>query len=184
MIIIKRILVPVDLSATSACAVGYARSLARQIQAEVLPLHVLSVDVLKPDLAGTYADQFTFPAQGPANTRPATETENILESKQRIVQAFLDQKLGAELRSGVKLQPLVRFGKVADEIIASAKEHQCDLIIMMSQAGRLRRLFGGSITERIIRHAPCPVLSMQASAHVRTEKDERLEVGVIERWAA
>jgi nucleotide-binding universal stress UspA family protein len=164
MIVIKRILVPIDLTAASVPAVGYASSLAMQSQAEVFPLHVLSIDVLKPNLAGAYGDQFTYPAQGPANTRLTTELESVCESKQRGVQLFLDQKLGASF--------------------AAAKEHQCDLIVMMTQAGRLRRLFGGSITERIIRHAPCPVLSMHASAHVRTEKDERLEVAVVERWAA
>jgi nucleotide-binding universal stress UspA family protein len=183
MILIKKILVPIDLSDISLCAVGYASCLAKQTQAEILALHVLNVDVLKPNLAGTYSDQFGAGAQGPIAPR-ALDSENIIETKRRIVQAFLDQKLSGELRSGVKLQPLVRLGKVADEIIAGAKEQHCDLIVMMSQAGRLRRLFGGSITERVIRHAPCPVLSMNASAHVRTEKDEQLEVGSIDRWAA
>lgn len=183
MILIKKILVPVDLSDFSVCAVGYASCLAKQTQAEILALHVLNVDVLKPNLAGTYSDQFTVGAEGPIAPR-AIDSENIIESKQRIVQAFLDQKLSSELRSGVKLHPLVRLGKVADEINACAKEQHCDLIVMMSQAGTLRRLFGGSVAERVIRHATCPVLSMSASAHVRTEKDEILEVGSIERWAA
>jgi nucleotide-binding universal stress UspA family protein len=183
MILIKKILVPLDLSDISLCAVGYATCLAKQTQAEILALHVLNVDVLKPNVAGTYSDQFTVGAQGPIATR-AFDSENIMESKRRIVQAFLDQKLSSELRSGVRLQPVVRLGKVADEIIASAKEEHCDLIVMMSLSGRLRRLFGGSIAERVIRHATCPVLSMKTSAHVRTEKDEQLEVGAIDRWAA
>ena len=183
MILIKKILVPLDLSDISLCAVGYASCLAKQTQAEILALHVLNVDVLKPNLTGPYSDQLTVGTQGPIATG-AVESENITESKQRIVQAFLEQKLSSELRSGVKLQPVVRLGKVADEIIAAAKEEHCDLIVMLTLAGRLRRLFGGSITERVIRHAPCPVLSMKTSAHVRTDKDEQLEIGSIERWAA
>lgn len=181
MILIKKILVPVDLSDISLCAVGYASCLAKQTQAEILALHVLNVDVLKPNLAGTYSDQFG--AQGPIAVR-ALDSENIMDSKRRIVQAFLDQKLSSELRSGVKLQPVVRLGKVADEIVAAAKEEHCDLIVMMSLSGRLRRLFGGSISERVIRHAASPVLSLKTSAHVRTEKDEHLELGSIQRWAA
>lgn len=183
MILIKKILVPVDLSDISLCAAGYASCLAKQTQAEILALHVLNVDVLKPNLAGTYSDQFGVGAQGPAAAR-SLDSENILENKRRIVQAFLDQKLGSELRSGVKLQPVVRLGKVADEIIALAREEHCDLIIMMSLSGRLRRLFGRGITERVVRHAPCPVLSMKTSDHVRTDKDEQLEVGSMDRWAA
>jgi hypothetical protein len=84
----------------------------------------------------------------------------------------------------VKIRPLVKLGKVVEEIIAAAKEEKCDLIVMTSQGGTLRRLFGASITERIVRHAPCPVLSMQLSAQVRTENDERLEVKLINQWAA
>jgi hypothetical protein len=50
-----------------------------------------------------------------------------------------------------------------DEIIAAAKEEQCDLIVMTGREGSLRRLFGASVTERVVRHAPCPVLSMRPS---------------------
>ena len=55
---------------------------------------------------------------------------------------------------------------------------------MTSRGSSLRHLFGGSITERVVRTAPCPVLSMQPSAEVRTEKDERLQIKLIDQWAA
>jgi hypothetical protein len=66
----------------------------------------------------------------------------------------------------------------------SAREEQCDLVVMASEEGRLRHLFGGTISERIVRYAPCPVLTMQPSAQIRIEKDQRLKVKQIEQWAA
>jgi nucleotide-binding universal stress UspA family protein len=130
------------------------------------------------------ASSLGLPGDTPVSVRHQASVEHIFESKKQLVLTFLDQKIGPELRRMVKVRPLVKLGKVAEEIIATAKEEQCDLIVMTSHEGRLRRLFGGAVTERIIRHAPCPVLSMQPSARVRTEKDERLEVKLIDRWAA
>ncbi len=118
------------------------------------------------------------------NVRHETSVENIFESKKQLVLRFLEQTIQPDLRNVVKIRPLVRLGKVVEEIMAAAKEEQCDLIVMTSRGSSLRRLFGGSITERVVRNAPCPVLSMQPSAEVRTEKDERLQIKLIDQWAA
>lgn len=78
----------------------------------------------------------------------------------------------------------MKLGNVVKEILATAREEQCDLIVMASEAGRLRQLFGGTISERIVKSAPCPVLTMRPTAQIRIEKDLRLEVKQIEQWAA
>ena len=184
MIMIKRILVPIDFSAVSVPAIGYASFLAKNHDAEVIPLHVLPMDSLKSHFAGGYGEGLGLPGETQVNLRQQAGVDNLFESKKQFVLTFLDQKIGPDLRTTVRVRPLIRLGKVAEEIIASAKEEQCDLIVMTSHEGRLRRLFGGSVTERIVRRAPCPVLSMQPSARVRTAKDERLEVKLIDRWAA
>jgi hypothetical protein len=67
---------------------------------------------------------------------------------------------------------------------AAAKEAQADVIVMMSQASPLRRFLGGSFIERTIRKAPCPVLTILPSAEIRTDKDERVPLRFIDRWAA
>ena len=74
--------------------------------------------------------------------------------------------------------------KVVDEIVSAAKELQSDVIVMTSHVSRLTRLFRGSFTERVIRKAPCPVLTILPSAEVRTDKDERVPVRLIDKWAA
>ena len=118
------------------------------------------------------------------SVRHQSSVENIYETKKQLLLGFLQQKIAPEFRKMVKVRAVVKLGKVSEEIIVGAREEQCDLIVMTSRGARLRRLFGGSITERIVRRAPCPVLSMQPSAEVRTENDERLQVKLIDQWAA
>jgi len=184
MITIKKILVPVDLSGVSMPAIGYATSLARAHDAEVILFHVSPVEKLKDGFAGEYGDGLLFAAETSMSVRHPADLENIYETKKQLLLGFLEQKIAPELRKMVKVRAVVKAGKVSKEIIVGAREEQCDLIVMTSRGGRLRRLFGRSITERVVRHAPCPVLSMQPSAEVRTENDERLQVKLIEQWAA
>jgi nucleotide-binding universal stress UspA family protein len=183
MITIKKILVPMELSTLSVPAIGYASSLARNLDAEVILLHIVPMESLKQNFGGGYGEGLGIGADTPGIT-PQTSVEHLYQNKQQIMLGFLDQKIGPGLRQKVKFRPLVRLGKITDEIIAAAKEEQCDLIVMTGREGSLRRLFGASVTERVVRHAPCPVLSMRPSAQVRTEKDERLQVSMVDRWAA
>jgi len=182
MITIKTILVPTDLSTASVPGIGYASCLAKEHDAEVVLLHVIPTDPMKEHFG--YAGGLGFPTETQPGVMRQPNVESIYETKKQILLGFLDQKVGGDLRKTIKVRPLVKLGKVFEEIIAAAKEQKCDLIVMTSQGRSLRTLFGGSITERIVRHAPCPVLSMQPSAEVRTEEDERLPVKLINRWAA
>jgi nucleotide-binding universal stress UspA family protein len=184
MITIKKILVPTDLSTVSVPAIGYAGSLAKDHDAEIVLLHVISTETMKQHFAGGYADGLGFPTEVQTGIRREPNVENIYETKKQVVLGFLDQRIGSDFRKMIKVRPLVKLGKLVDEIIAAAKEEKCDLIVMTSEGAGLRRLLGGTVTERVVRHAPCPVLSMQLSAEVRTENDERLQVKLINRWAA
>jgi universal stress protein A len=184
MITIKKILVPIDLSNVSAPALGYACSLAKDHHAEVILLHVIHPETFKEYFAGGYGEALSLPVETPMNVRHETSVENIYESKNQLVLRFLDQTIRSDLRKVVKFRPLVKLGKIVEEIIAAAKEEQCDLIVMTSRGSSPRRLFGASITERMTRNAPCPVLSMQPSTEIRTEKGERLQIKLIDQWAA
>ncbi|HWP57842.1 MAG TPA: universal stress protein [Candidatus Acidoferrales bacterium] len=185
MITIKRILVPTDFSAESVPALGYAISLARDLGAEVLIVHTLSPKAMKEHLSERYIPGgVVSPAEAPVPLAPEPNLEGLFESKRQLLRNFLEQKIAHELSAAVKIVPVVRMGKVVDEIVAAAKEEQCDVIVMTSAASRLRRLFRGSITERVIRKAPCPVLTILPSAEIRTEKNERVPVMMVEKWAA
>lgn len=185
MITITKILVPTDFSNVSVPAIGYAISLAKDHGAEVMVVHAVPSDKLNDGFfPGRYiAVGLVMPPNGP--TIPASQSSNLehaLRTSKLLLHNFLEQKIGPEILKTVKITPLVRLGGVVKEIIATAKEDQCDLIVMTSR-GRslLRHLFAGSFTERVVRRAPCPVLSIQPSAAVRTEKNERVSVKLMEK---
>jgi nucleotide-binding universal stress UspA family protein len=184
MITIKKILVPTELSPVSVPAIGYASSLAKERDAEVVLLHVVPLEAMKTHFTGGYGEGLALPTGTTVRAQREPDIDNFYEQKKQRMLAFVQQKIGPELRNAVKIRPLVKLGKVVEETIAVAKEEQCDLIVMTSEGGRLRYLFGASNTERIVRQAPCPVLSMQPAAQIRTEKDQRLQVKLIDQWAA
>lgn len=184
MVSIKKILVPTDLTPVSVPAIGYAASLAKERDAEVILLHVVPMDAMKNHFTAGYGEGLAFPGEASAGGQRQRDIGNLCEQKRQLMLAFVEQRIGPDLRTTAKIRPLVKLGKVVEETVAVAKEEQCDLIVMTSEGGRLRHLFGGSNTERIVWQAPCPVLSMQPSAQIRTEKDQRLQVKLIDQWAA
>jgi nucleotide-binding universal stress UspA family protein len=184
MIIIKKILVPIDLSPVCVPAIGYAVSLAKDRDSEVILLHVVPVEAMKNHFTGGYGESLALPTGPAVSAPPQPGLDDVYERKKQLVLAFVERKIGPDLRKSVKIRPLVKLGKVVEETIAVAKEEQCDLIVMTSEGRYLRHLFGASNTERIVRQAPCPVLSMQPGAQIRTENDQWLQVKLIDQWAA
>ena len=185
MIAIKKILVPTDLSDLSVAAIGYACSLAKDHAAEVVVSHVVANAELKKHFSAGYLSQGLASSAEVSTTISAQPSvEHIFQLKRQILINFIEQKIGTEIVKNVKIRPFVSLGNVVDETVAIAKQEQCDLIVMTSQASGFRRLFRGSLTERIARQAPCPVLSIQPSAEVRTDKDERVPVKYTDKWAA
>lgn len=185
MITIKKILTPTDFSSISVPAIGYALSLAKDHAAEVSVLHAVSTDVMKERFSDRYVPGgLAAPAEAPISVARPPDIESIFERKKQVLYNFLEQKITPELLRAVKVNAVIKLGKVVEEIVAVAKEEQCDLIVMTSHGGRLRRLFHGSFTDRVVRQAPCPVLSIQPWAEIRTEEDKRVPVSRIEKWAA
>jgi nucleotide-binding universal stress UspA family protein len=133
------ILHPTDFSDSSAHAFEIAVDLARQHRASLLVLHV--VDSLGPESV-TYGEAIS--QLEPEGFRNRLEDE-------------LRQRSPAP--GGVPTQYLLAAGEPISEIVRACKDHSCDLIVMGTH-GRtgLNRLLMGSATERLIRHAPCPVL--------------------------
>ena len=184
MITIKNILVPTSVSTVSVPAIGYAASLAQDHEAEVVLLNVLRVEAIKKHMTGGYADGLAIPAEAGGIVQRQTDMDKFYAQKKQLLLAFVHEKIGADLRKTVKITPLIRLGKIVEETLAAATELRCDLIVMASEEARLSRFFRGTVTERIMRQAPCPVLSMQPSAQIRLGEEERLQVRAIDQWAA
>jgi nucleotide-binding universal stress UspA family protein len=124
------------------------------------------------------------PREAPMSVAPQPDIESLFERKKQVLHSFLEQKIAPELLRAVKVNAIIRMGKVVEEIISVAKEEKSDLIVMTSHGGRLRRLLHGSFTDRVVRQAPCPVLSIQPWAEIRTEENKRGAVSRVEKWAA
>jgi nucleotide-binding universal stress UspA family protein len=185
MITLKRILAPTDFSVITVPAIGYALSLAKELGAEVTVLHALPTEVMKEQFVNQFAPgDLAGPAAAPVGLSPPPDLEGLFERKKQVIHTFLEQRISSDLLKAVKVNAVIKIGKVADEIVATAKEEQCDLIVMTSHGSRLRRLLHGSFTDRVILQARCPVLSIQPWTEIRTEENKRVAVKLIDKWAA
>jgi nucleotide-binding universal stress UspA family protein len=89
-------------------------------------------------------------------------TAAIIEANQSArINTKLEELRATETRHGVTTKTLVDEGEAAATIIRTAAEQQCDLIIMGTHGhSGFRHLLLGSRAERVVRGAPCPVLTV------------------------
>jgi universal stress protein A len=142
---IRTILVPVDFSPHAREAIAWAIDLARRYDATLLLAHVLQP---VPWLAGSDGMAFTS-ADLQATTR--RELVDALEEMRRSVVA-----------SGVLADAQLLDGTPATEIAALARRAEANLIVMGTH-GRtgLPHALLGSVAEKVVRHAPCPVMTVR-----------------------
>jgi universal stress protein A len=140
---IKTILVPTDFSELSEPAYTWAVSLAADSNAKILLLYAT------PSLAS-----LEFPESGYYPEMARMEQDMVVEAEKRLSE-FATKK-GA---SAVPVETRIAVGEAVSEICALAEQESVDLIIMGSH-GRtgLSHVLLGSVAERVVRHAPCPVL--------------------------
>jgi nucleotide-binding universal stress UspA family protein len=146
---IKRILVPTDFSESARHALRYGQSFAKEYGAELLLLHVVE------NLTVGYASDL-FPV-------PMAE---VFEEISGYAKAEL-KKLGDEARAkGLLARELVIQGKPSAEIVRVAQEETADMIVLGTHGkGMLDKALFGSTAERVIRRAPCPVLTCGLVGH-------------------
>jgi nucleotide-binding universal stress UspA family protein len=147
MFALKRLLVATDFSECSTVALTYGRAFARQFNAELHVLH--AVEVLAPDPLGSAALASALP-----------ELRADLERTERgELEALLTDDDRRDLRAVAELRT---FQAPADAIVDYAREHHVDLIVVGTHGRRgLRHLVMGSVAERVVRTAPCPVLTVR-----------------------
>jgi len=146
-ITIQRILVPIDFSIESLKALRYATDLATRFGAEVLALHVI-----EPTYVGRAARSFS--------AQPSVAAYQ--DAEWRIASADLEL-LAAELNEeGSRVETMVKRGVPAQVIVDTAKSTPAELIVMGTH-GRtgLPHMLIGSVAERVVRLASCPVLTVR-----------------------
>ena len=141
---ITRMLVPTDFGATSDLAVRYATELARKVGASIHLLHVIE----EPAYSAAYSDGYFVNA--------AELRQPLIDQAQRRLAAAV--KRCAPVPTTTDIQ----FGRPAQAIGEQALTRGTDLIIMGTHGrGVVAHLFVGSVAERVVRTAPCPVLTVR-----------------------
>jgi universal stress protein A len=145
---LNRILVPTDFSDYSRAALGYGCALAEKFGAELHLLHVLQ------DLVGL------VPEPGLAFPPPGDYMRELQASAERA----LDELPGPLAPDGLSIERATRQGPPFVEIVRYAREAEIDLIVLGTH-GRtgLAHMLLGSVAEKVIRKAPCPVLTVRPS---------------------
>jgi nucleotide-binding universal stress UspA family protein len=143
----KKFLVPVDFDEPSERALEYAVALAKPLGAAISVLHAFEIPYYGfPDAALVVSSEMA---------------SRILDG----ARAGLDALLAKHAGSGISLEAFVREGPPADEIEHAVKELGADLVVMGTHGRRgLRRALLGSVTEKIVRTSPRPVLIVHGSA--------------------
>jgi len=143
---IGHILCPVDFSRTSTAAMAQAGMLAQRFGADLTVLHVVydPLDVTCLHIPHPPQEQLR---------------DELIREAERTLQAQVSRRL----RSLPRAKTAVALGSPFREIIRYAQEHQVDLIVMGTQGlSGLNHLIMGSTAERVVRMAPCPVLTIRA----------------------
>ncbi len=146
----KKILVPTDFSKTSITALEVATEIAKKSGAEITLLHV--VEEATP---GSF--NITGEWQTKTNWSDRLFTLKLLEkSKAQLEKLVMDPKFSA-----VKVNGELRLGNAFHGMRTIITEQKVDLVVMGTQGkSKLEEMLIGSNTERVVRHARCPVLSV------------------------
>ena len=147
MIQLTRILLPSDFSELSSAATKYACALADQFNAELHMLHVHESVVIPEYAMGIDWDKLTQDAKKDADAR-------------------MDKLLDPAWAEGKTIIKATLSGPPFLEIIRYAKELEIDLIVIATH-GRsgVAHMLIGSVAERVVRKAPCPVLTVRPEGH-------------------
>jgi nucleotide-binding universal stress UspA family protein len=151
----KSILVPTDLSDGAEQALDYACELAKTLGATIHLVNVIGIPALG------------VPELGLALT--STVIDQILLDNQNALDKLAEARRGAGVAIG---QVLLKTGDAKDVINQTAIELGTDLIVM-STHGRsgISRALLGSVTETVVRSAPCPVLTVRIHDKERSDRD-------------
>jgi nucleotide-binding universal stress UspA family protein len=146
MVVLKRILVATDFGEAADVALNYGRELARTFGASLEVVHVCDNSTAR----GRGADGFTV------------DFSNLQRELEAAAQRQLDALLDEQDRTTLKARAVaVVAATPAEAIVEHAKQARADLILMGTHGrGPVAHFLMGSVAERVVRIAPCPVLTV------------------------
>src|SRR5580704_12477580 len=150
MLDIKLILCPIDFSEFSVTAYHHALSLAEHYRAKLVAQHVVELwRYPYADYAASLADYERF-------------SQALREGGKEQLQEFVKNHTHDEIQPEL----VVQQGIAPDSILSFAQAEKTDVIVMGTHGRRgFDRLMLGSVTDRVMRRAPCPVLAVCKPPH-------------------
>lgn len=140
----KKILVPTDFSECAQFAAQAAAQIAKRINAEIYFLHALEIPHYESNMS-------------------IAESTDIPEALfiMKLVKKKFDQLLSADYLKGIKCYEAVIFENTYETIAGQAEKNNIDLIVMGTRgASGLQEFFVGSVTQKVVRYAKVPVLTI------------------------
>lgn len=145
MLPVKKILCPTDFSEPSFIGLERANELADHFSAELILVHVVANIHLYP----------TSPIGGGFNLAGYLE-EMVDVSQQSMAEVVKDR-----VSQNIEVRTNILQGNAADEIVALAESEKVDIIVTATHGWTgWRRFFFGSVTEKVVRTATCPVMTI------------------------
>ena len=146
-----RVLVPTDGSKAAELAIPYAVELAEQFDATLYPMYVVDTDALSHALGSEQVDRID-----------AGQFGEMRELHERAA-AAIDRVREYTTAGALDVEPVIEAGVPHEVITTFAEDTDIGLIIMTSQGrGGVKRALLGSVTERVARGTPVPVLVVDA----------------------
>ena len=153
---ISKVLVPIDFSDYSKSALKYAVSFVKHFKAKLILVYVVEPVIYPPDFS---MGQIAIPSVDLDIDKRAFEELNKLAE--------------LEIPSEIQVLSVVKTGKPFIEIIETAGEQDADLIIIATHGHTgMEHILFGSTAEKVIRKAPCPVLTLREPIKGFLFKDE------------
>lgn len=150
MITLKKILLATDFSDASTAAAAYARLLADAFSASIHVLHVLE------DLAAHAWTTEVYVA-----ALPGVHEEMERQARERLEAVFPPGE-----RERYRVTTVLRTGSPFVEIVRYARDENMDLIVLGTHGrGPIAHMLLGSVAERVVRKAHCPVLTVRPERH-------------------
>lgn len=145
---IRRILLATDLSEASEAATAQALELARDLGSDLLVVSVIDPrSLLLP------------------SGRMGARVDQVRSSRESVAQEIV----GRGRSAGVRVTFLIWEGNPGESIVDAARSEQVDMVVVGSHGrGSMGRFFIGSVSEHVVRHAPCPVLVVRGQPIAET----------------
>jgi nucleotide-binding universal stress UspA family protein len=150
MLPFKKILCPTDFSEPALVALKRATELARHFSAQLLVAHAI------PEIPGPH--MYADPPVATSFDVPLYQQQLAIFAEKR-----LKELVTRHIPGEVRTRDMVTTGDPSDEILHIAAGEHVDLIVIATHGETgWRRLVFGSVAEQVVRHSPCPVLTITA----------------------